>query len=234
MDLKIDKHLVSDFIRITLLVAFFTSMALYLGRPVIREHLFGTNGLMTILQGGSGLSSRMFSAILFTFLWGGLISAGAPRIWSSALGGVIYGAFMGVFLSLIASLLGASFLYWAGKSFLSGIVERRVGGTLKTWKNRFQDNAFWWVLYGRLIPFTNSTLMSLLCGSCRVSYKDFLLGSMLGFIPLSVVFASFGSGGVKGNFWQISFATTLLIISIFSRKIMDKWFLITVRNINPR
>jgi uncharacterized membrane protein YdjX (TVP38/TMEM64 family) len=65
--------------------------------------------------------------------------------------------------------------------------------------------------------------MSLLCGSCRVPYREFMAGSLLGFIPLAMVFATFGSGGIKGNYWQISFATTLLILSILSRKLFKKW-----------
>lgn len=230
MHLKIDKILVSDIIRIAFLVVFFSAIAIYLGRPGVREHIFGINGLRMMLQGGHGDAGRLFSVLLFTMLWGALIASGVPRIWASALGGIIYGAFMGTILSLTASLLGATLLYGAGSSFLAGIVERRVEGTLKTWKDRFQKNVFWWVLYGRLIPFTNSTLMSLLCGSCRVRYWDFLLGSLVGFIPLAVVFATYGSAGIKGDFWQIMLATTLLILSILSRKIMVKWFPITIRD----
>ena len=66
--------------------------------------------------------------------------------------------------------------------------------------------------------------MSLLCGSCRVPFRAFLTGSFLGFIPLAVVFATFGSGGIKGNFGQIGFAAALLVLSILSRKLLKKWF----------
>jgi uncharacterized membrane protein YdjX (TVP38/TMEM64 family) len=230
MDLKIDKHLAMDIGRVVFLVVFFTAMAIYLGRPEIRERLFSIHNLRIVLHGGHGESFRLYPALLFTIIWGGLIAAGVPRLWASAVGGIIYGAFMGAILSLIASLLGAIILYGAGFSFLYGVMERRVGGTLKVWKERFQENAFWWVLYGRLFPFSNSTLMSLLCGSCRVSYRGFMLGSLLGFIPLAVVFATYGSGGVEGNLWQITVATVLLVLSVFSRKLFGKWFPATVRN----
>jgi len=51
-----------------------------------------------------------------------------------------------------------------------------------------------------------------------------MLGSLLGFIPLAIVFAMYGSGGVTGSLWQIAFATALLILSMAARKILDKWF----------
>jgi uncharacterized membrane protein YdjX (TVP38/TMEM64 family) len=199
-------------------------MAILLEKSEIRKYLFDINTMRETLQGGHGGSGRISSAFVFTLLWGSLIAAGVPRLWASAVGGIIYGAFMGTLLSLIASVLGASILYGAGISILAGVVERRMGSTLLLWRNRFQENAFWWVLYGRLFPFSNSTLMSLLCGSCRVPFEYFSLGSLLGFAPLAVVFSTFGSGGVKWNLWQIGLATALLLLSIFSRKLFGKLF----------
>jgi uncharacterized membrane protein YdjX (TVP38/TMEM64 family) len=199
-------------------------MAILLEKVEIRKYLFDVKAIRETLQGGYGGSGRISSAFVFTLLWGSLIAAGVPRLWASAVGGIIYGAFMGTLLSLIASVLGASILYGAGISILAGVVERRMGSTLLLWRNRFQENAFWWVLYGRLFPFSNSTLMSLLCGSCRVPFQEFTLGSLLGFTPLAVVFSTFGSGGVKRNLWQLGLATALLLLSIFSRKLFGKLF----------
>jgi uncharacterized membrane protein YdjX (TVP38/TMEM64 family) len=229
MDLKIDRHLASDMGRVVILAVLFASMAVFLGRPGIKDFLLDIQGMREILQGGHGGSGQILSAFLFILLWAGLISAGVPRLWASAVGGIIYGALMGTLLSILASLLGASILYEAGHSLLAGMVERRMGDNLRVWRRRFQENAFWWVLYGRLFPFSNSTLMSLLCGSCRVSYRGFMLGSLLGFIPLAVVFATYGSGGVKGNLWQITVATVLLVLSFFSRKLFGKLFPATIR-----
>lgn len=202
----------------------FTVTAVLLGRPGVREYLLDIQSMRHALQGGEGGLHRLLSPAIFILLWGGLIAAGIPRIWSSAVGGIVYGALLGTVLSLVASLLGASILFAAGQSILSSAVERRLGATLKLWRTRFQDNAFWWVLYARLFPFSNSTVMSLLCGSCRISFRGFLLGSLLGFIPLAVVFATFGSGGVKGNLWQVALATALLVLSVFSRRFLAGWF----------
>ena len=220
---KINNQMFRDAGRVVFLVALFTGLAFFLKRPHIRDYFLNIQYMRTVLSGGTG-TGLVFSALLFVLMWGGLIAAGIPRLWASAVGGVIYGAFLGSVISLLASLVGATLLYGAGISLLAGIVERRVGQTLNLWRTRFQENAFWWVLYGRLFPFSNSTLMSLLCGSCRVPFRAFLTGSFLGFIPLAVVFATFGSGGIKGNFGQIGFAAALLVLSILSRKLLKKWF----------
>lgn len=224
MNRKPDEKLRGDIARVVLLAAFFSAMALLLQRPDLRKILFDMDSLRSVLKGGEGTSGYLMSALVFTLAGGGLIALGFPRLWASAVAGVIYGAFMGTILSVAASVLGASVLYQAGKSLFAAVVERRVGDTLKVWQARFQENAFWWVLYARFFPFSNSTVMSLLCGSCNVPYTSYVLGSLVGFVPLAVVFAAFGSGGAKGNLWQIGFATALLVLSIFSRRLMNRWF----------
>ncbi|HPP81199.1 MAG TPA: glycosyltransferase family 39 protein [Deltaproteobacteria bacterium] len=234
MNLKIDRQILSDICRVVLVAVLFTGMAVVIGRPEVRAYLFDIDRMREALQGGWGGRSRLISAALFVLIWGGLVAAGIPRLWASAIGGIIYGAFMGTVLSLIASLLGSSILYGAGASMLAGVVERRMGITVKLWRARFQENAFWWVLYCRLFPFSKSTLTSLLCGSCRVSFRSYTLGSLLGFIPLAVVFATFGSGGVKGNLWQIGLATMLLVLSVLARRLLSPWFPVTVNDSRGR
>lgn len=224
MNGKTDEKLRGDIARVVLLVAFFSAMALLLQRPDLREILFDVDTLRSVLKGGEGTSGYLVSALVFTLAGGGLIALGFPRLWASAVAGIVYGALMGTILSVAASVLGASVLYQAGKTLFAAVVERRVGDTLKVWQVRFQENAFWWVLYARFFPFSNSTVMSLLCGSCNVPFTAYLLGSLVGFVPLAVVFAAFGSGGAKGNLWQIGFAAALLVLSIFSRRLMNRWF----------
>lgn len=220
MGLKIDRRLVSDIGRVVVPVVLFTAMAMLLGRPEVREYLFDIRMMRATLGGGPGGFHSALSCFLFVVLWGGLIAAGLPRLWASAVGGIMYGAFAGTLLSLLASLLGASILFFAGSTMLADVVERRMGSSLSLWRKRFRENAFWWVLYARLFPFSNSTVMSLLCGSLRIPYRDFVRGSLIGFIPLAAAFAVFGSGGVQGNMRQIGFAAALLALSVFSRRLL--------------
>jgi uncharacterized membrane protein YdjX (TVP38/TMEM64 family) len=220
---KLKKELFSDILRVVLLVALFSAMALLLRRQDLHKFLFDIDTIRRELSGGGGFSGYVFSALIFTLAGGGLTVFFLPRLWLSAVGGIIYGAFMGTILSLVATLFGAAVLHVAGQSLFAAVVEQRFGDKVNLWKVRFQENAFWWVLYGRLFPISNSTLMSLICGSCRVPFLPFLWGSLLGYVPLTVVFATYGSGGVKGNVWQIGLATLLLVCSITLRSFLKKW-----------
>ena len=94
-------------------------------------------------------------------------------------------------------------MYLLGRFLLASVVQRRLKGRFADWHSRFRENAFWWVLYGRLFPFSNASFKSLLCGSCRVPFRPYLAASFLGFIPLTLVFVAFGSGSAKGNLQQV-------------------------------
>jgi uncharacterized membrane protein YdjX (TVP38/TMEM64 family) len=223
MSRKLNKELFSDILRVVLLAAVFSAIAVVLRREDLHKLLFDIGTIRTELSGGTDFSGHLLSGLIFTVAGGGLTVFFLPRLWVSAVGGIIYGAFLGTLLSLLATLFGAALLHGAGKYLFAAVVERRMGDKVNLWKIRFQENAFWWVLYGRLFPFSNSTVMSLICGSCRVPFLPFLWGSLLGYIPLSVVFATYGSGGVKGNVWQIGLATILLVCSITLRSFLKRW-----------
>ena len=175
-------------------------MALLLERPDLRKLLFDIDTIRSELKGGGDTSGYLFSGLIFTLAGGGLIALGVPRLWASAVGGIIYGAFIGSILSILASLFGASVLYLAGKSILAAVVERRVGDKARMWKVRFQENAFWWVLYGRLFPFSNSTVMSLLCGSCKVPFIPFMIGLARRFCPAGSGFRDLRERWRKGKY----------------------------------
>lgn len=213
-----------DILRIAALALFFIAVAVVLGESDVRRFLSDIPAIKGLLDRSWAGTSPLGSALVFTISAGFLISLGVPRLLASLAAGVIYGAVEGLVLSLAASLLGAVILYLLGKAALADVVERRLPGKMEQWRARFRSNAFWWVLYGRLFPFSNSTVMSLLCGSCGVPFASYATGSLLGFIPLAFVFAFFGSGGIQGNILLIAFATAVLALSVASRRIIEALF----------
>lgn len=210
--------LFSDILRVAAVTAFFAGAAFFFDRSGLNQYLFHASAWQSI----AGAYGNVFlSSLIFTAACGLLISLGVPRLLVSAAGGVIYGALIGTIASVAAALIGASLSYFFGRFTLSDIVARRFSGKFNEWRSRFRDNAFWWVLYGRLFPFSNSTVMSLFCGSCNVPFLPYILASFAGFVPLAATFSFYGSGGMQGNYLQIAIATVLLVVSIMARRIID-------------
>jgi len=215
--------LFSDLSRLGILIVLSVGFLLFFHDPHVREHIFHIDEARASLQAEQTLTAGLFSRLTFIFTATALVAIGLPRLYVSAIAGLIYGATEGIMLGLIASVLGASITYVLGRTLLGDVARRRLRGRVALWQERFQANAFWWVLQMRLIPFANSTVMNLLCGTCRVPFRPFLTASALGFIPLTVVFALVGSGGAKRDFLQIGLAVVLLLLSFLIERMVKHW-----------
>jgi uncharacterized membrane protein YdjX (TVP38/TMEM64 family) len=217
------RQLAGDIAKVVIVTLVFAALAVLFESETIRGY-FDIDTWRAVLQQGNFVGSRTLAMLVFVLAAGAVISLGVPRIWIAALGGAVYGAVLGSVLAIIAALIGAAVLYEAGRFLLRDVVNRRAGGRLEVWRDRFRMNGFWWVLYGRLFPFSNSTAHSLLCGSCEVSFLPYLMASLLGFIPLTVIFALFGSGGAKASVTQIVLGFGLMLLVFLSRNFLRAIF----------
>jgi uncharacterized membrane protein YdjX (TVP38/TMEM64 family) len=218
------ERLWKDLFKIMAVSLFFAGMAILIRNESVRAHIMHLPILVKSLagkglSGGSGLR-----AIQFVVAFSLLIGVGMPRLWVSALAGAFFGTLWGILLALAATMLGATIVYWIGHAALAGMVQRRMEPRLAIWQARFEANAFWWILYLRLFPLSNATLAGLLCGACRIPLPAYLAGSLIGFIPLTVVFAVFGSGGARGNLYLVGLGFILIAITVFGRKTVMRAF----------
>lgn len=221
-DQKPKPGLAADLLRFCLVGLLFLALALVIRQGMVSDTRQWLFDLRLFLQGSQLDNGLWASSTLFVLIAGAAISLGVPRLWVSGAAGAIYGVVLGMTLALLASMIGAATVYLMGRRLLGNLVERRFAGRLIQWRRRFQQNAFWWVLYVRLFPFANATLTSLLCGSCRVPFSLYLSASLIGFIPLTFVFASFGSGGAKGNINQVILGFGLLLFALVARLLFRK------------
>lgn len=193
--------LAKDLSRVAIVIGVFVLLALFFQNPTIKAHFLDVEKMRAILHPDD---APLLSYLVFVLLGSILVGAGMPRIWLSFIGGAIYGLLLGASLSLLTSMLGAFYTYTMGRSLLRSVVRRRMGRRFGRWRQRFKENAFLWTLYLRLFPLSNATLTSMLAGSCKVSMKPYTLANLIGFLPLTVVFALGGSGAAKGNHLQLT------------------------------
>lgn len=219
---EFDSSPLKDLLRISIIGLIFLFLALFFRHELARDAFENVHRIRSFLKSGAVPGGLAGSGAAFVIITGLLISFGVPRIWVSALGGAVYGAVLGSALSLFSASIGATALFFAGSTFLGSVVQRRMRGRVVRFVERLNQEAFWWVLYLRLFPFGNSTAQSLLFGSLRVPFLDYIAASVLGFIPLTVVFAMFGSGGVKGNYIQIWLGLGLIAVVGLIRYLMNR------------
>ena len=194
------KSLFKDISRILIVVAIFLIAAFLFQSSLIRDHLFDIQTIRADLNPADG---RLRSFLIFLFLGGALVGFGLPRMWLSFVAGAIYGSLLGTGLALVATMGGAMITYIQGRSLMGSLLRRRLGKRFEKWTRRFQRNAVMAMISLRLLPLTNATLTSLIAGACRVPVGAYLLGNLIGFIPLTVVAALTGSGAAKANNYQL-------------------------------
>jgi len=149
------------------------------------------------------------------FLFGGAvaITSGVPRSVVSILGGLVFGLWGGILLALLAALLGSAFIFLLTKWLGRPLFKQKVGAYLKALENHTQADGFLMVIILRQLPLT-SLLINVLIGLTSISMGIFLLGSIVGLLPETIIFALFGSSLQEDFILRVSIASTLWIILI--------------------
>lgn len=145
---------------------------------------------------------------------GGLATAMAvPRNIISFLGGYAFGLAQGILLALLAEILGCLLTFSCARTIARRLVSARLGERVRRIEDFLAANPFSMTLLVRLLPVGNNFLTNMAAGVSRVRAVPFLLGSLLGYLPKTFVFALAGSGIDAGAHLRVAFAVVVLLIS---------------------
>lgn len=142
-----------------------------------------------------------------------LVGIGLPRQSVAFLGGYAFGAGLGAALALVAQ--GASCL---GDFFFSRMaghawVRTRLGGKAAALDRFLAQKPFATILMLRLLPVGNNLTLNLLAGLTTIRVRPFLLASLVGYVPQTLVFALIGGGTRVERNTQIIVGVCLFIVS---------------------
>jgi uncharacterized membrane protein YdjX (TVP38/TMEM64 family) len=149
---------------------------------------------------------------------GALVMAVAvPRHVVSFLGGYAFGAGLGTALALIATEIACVLVFFYGRYVGRPLVSERMSEKIRARVRRVEDflstNPFSMTLLIRLLPVGNNFATCLAAGVSRVPARPFLLGSLLGYVPQTFVFALAGSGIEMGARMRLVVAVVFFIVS---------------------
>ena len=205
-----------DLARVALVLLIFGGVAYALTLPAVREQI--DVGKVRGWVQGHGLRG----ALIFILLSSCLTGIGIPRLWISTASGAIFGAVLGTIIGHFSSMVGATLNFYIARFLLRGVIERRMPVRMRIWIDRFSQNGFRWLLYMRLFPLSNATVTNCVGGISRMTYGQFFAATFLGYTPLTLVFALFGSSAAKHNYWQLAFGGIILVVVLVGRSIYEK------------
>jgi uncharacterized membrane protein YdjX (TVP38/TMEM64 family) len=108
--------------------------------------------------------------------------------------GFLFGWLIGGVASIIGATLGATIVFLIARSALSEFLAARAGPWLARFRQGFQEDAFNYLLFLRLVPIFPFWLVNLAPGLLGVSFATYFLTTVLGIIPGTFAFALAGNG----------------------------------------
>lgn len=145
-------------------------------------------------------------------------AVGLPRQAVALAGGYAFGVWPGTALALVAEIGGCAFdFFWArllGRRAAIRILARREGGRLQRLDRFLSERAFTATLTLRLLPIGNNLVLNLAAGVSGVEAGPFLLASLVGYVPQTVVFALAGAGASVSDGVRFAVAAGLLLVSV--------------------
>ncbi len=200
--------------------------------PALRSFLRGFVMIAVLVLAGIGLERFGFSHLLdtgwvdghvrgqgalglasFVLVGAAAVACGVPRQVVCFLGGYVAGLSDGVALALLATVLGSAADFLFARLLARDFVRRRLGAKVSRVDDFLGRNPFVATALIRLLPVGNNLITNLIAGVSAVPAPAFLVGSLVGFVPQTIIFALLGSGIRVDPPLRIAVSAALFIVS---------------------
>ena len=135
------------------------------------------------------------SAIVYTFVY---ITATALLFPAASLitiaGGLVFGSVLATIFTEIGATVGATLLFLAVRTSFGSFLSERAGPFLKKLSAGFNDNAFSYLLFLRLVPAFPFWLVNVAPAFFNVRANTYIGATALGILPGTFAYALLGEG----------------------------------------
>ena len=150
---------------------------------------------------------------LFLLVGAAGVAAGLPRQVVCFLAGYVSGFSDGVALALAATVLGSAATFLFARLVARDFIRRRLSARASRIDDFLGRNPLLATMLIRLLPVGNNLLTNLVAGVSAVPVVPFLTGSVIGFLPQTIVFALLGSGIRVDPLLRIAVSVALFLAS---------------------
>src|SRR5437764_230110 len=100
----------------------------------------------------------------------------------------------GASLVIVSATIGATVIFLAAKTALASFFKAHMGATARKMEEGVRRNAFFYVLFTRLVPVFPFFAVNIAAGLLGVAARTYVAATFLGMIPGVIVYAGLGSG----------------------------------------
>ena len=142
---------------------------------------------------GKNLYVNLLAFFLFCVVWVSLLGFGSPLLLIS---GILFGKWIGTFISLLSISIGALILYSIASFFFKDLVYNLLEKRFSKYIYLFRKNEFNYFLAFRLagglgIPFGPQNVLPVIF---NIKKSNYFFASFIGFIPMFFIWNTIGSG----------------------------------------
>lgn len=111
-------------------------------------------------------------------------------------GGFLFGPGLGSTAAVVGMTIGATIMFLVARSALGELIRKlaRSGGVMERIQLGVRANAFSYLLMMRLIPAVPFWLCNIASGFVHIPLRTYVIATVLGIIPSTVIYSSIGSG----------------------------------------
>jgi uncharacterized membrane protein YdjX (TVP38/TMEM64 family) len=109
-------------------------------------------------------------------------------------GGFLFGPWIGGLAAACGCTIGGTIVFLVCRTAAGDVLRRRAGPTIAKIEDGVLADAFSYVMVLRLLPVMPMTLANLALGFVEIPLRTFVLGTFLGILPISLIYAGLGSG----------------------------------------
>ena len=141
----------------------------------------------------NNLYINLFLFSTFAIIWVMLLGFGSPLLIIS---GILFGKWIGTFISVISISFGALALYSLANFFFEDLIQKMFKSRFSKYINLFNKNEFYYFFIYRFVgglgvPFFLQNTLPVIFNMKKLNY---FLSSFLGFIPGFFIFNTIGAG----------------------------------------
>ncbi len=174
----------------------------------------GLGGILTQGWVDSQIKGHGLAGILlFVGLGSGLIAIGVPRQAVSFLGGYAFGLLQGLALASAATLLGCMLCFFYARLLGRELVLHQFAGKVRRIDDFLKDNPLSMAVLIRFLPVGSNLFTNLMAGVSSVPPLPFFAGSLLGYLPQTLVFVLLGTGVQVDPLLRIGASVALFLVS---------------------
>lgn len=140
-------------------------------------------------------ANTVLSLAIFIALYAAVVALSVPggAVLTIA-GGFLFGWLLGGLASMAGATIGASVIFLIARSAFGEFLAARAGPWLSRFRQGFQEDAFSYLLFLRLVPIFPFWLVNLAPGLLGVSFGTYVVTTILGIIPGTFAYALAGNG----------------------------------------